>query len=55
MQRLKDIVHLASGQDELHDLVPKAARIAVLVNPRLLRPRYEAYGKLHMPLDCKLR
>ena len=42
----------------LHDLVPKAVRIAVLVNPAnasTARPRYERYQKLHAPSDCKLR
>jgi len=40
------------------DEVPKAARIAVLVNPANLptaKTSYEAYAKLHVPLDCKLR
>jgi ABC-type uncharacterized transport system substrate-binding protein len=42
----------------LHDLVPKAVRIAVLVNPanaRLPSPHYESYRKRHAPSDCKLR
>ena len=42
----------------LHDLVPKAVRVAVLVNPanaQSPRPRYETYRKLHAPSDCKFR
>jgi putative ABC transport system substrate-binding protein len=40
----------------LHDLVPKAVRIAVLVNPALFRPpnpRCEACPKLRAPSDWK--
>src|SRR5262245_8647258 len=39
-----------------HDLVPKAARIAMLVNPAN-RPiaDYETSRKLHAPSDCKFR
>ena len=40
----------------LHDLLPKAVRIAVLVNPanaRLPKPRCEIYRKRQAPSDCK--
>ena len=42
----------------LHDLVPKAVRIAVLVNPAdpsAISPHYERYRKRRAPSDCKLR
>ena len=42
----------------LHELVPKAARIAVLINPSnvpVAETSYETYQKLHAPSDCKFK
>jgi ABC-type uncharacterized transport system substrate-binding protein len=41
----------------LHDLAPKAVRIAVLVNPANTpsAEAYETYRKQHAPSDCKFR
>ena len=43
----------------LHELVPKAVRIAVLVNPAnapiYREPRYESYRMPPVPSDCKFR